>query len=53
MNQQQVNSFLDDSGRFVIENYNWAKPFSNDQLVWMFQRRCYSGHAATVEDQRF
>jgi hypothetical protein len=29
MNEQQVRYYLDDEKRFVVENYNWAKPFSN------------------------
>ncbi len=29
MNGQKVRYYLDEENRFVIENYNWAKPFSN------------------------
>ncbi len=29
MNGQKVKYYLDDKNCFVIENYNWAKPFSN------------------------
>ena len=28
-NRQRVKYCLDEGNRFVIENYNWAKPFSN------------------------
>ena len=29
MNGQAVKYYLDESARFVVENYNWAKPFHN------------------------
>ena len=29
MDQQAVEYYLDQDHRFIVENYNWAKPFSN------------------------
>ncbi len=31
MNGQKVRYYLDDKKRFVVENYNWAKPFFIDK----------------------
>ena len=29
MNGQEIKYYIDDDKRFIIENYNWSKPFSN------------------------
>ena len=29
MSTPRPNYSLDEAGRFTVENYNWAKPFSN------------------------
>ena len=29
MNGQEIKYYFDDDKRFIIENYNWSKPFSN------------------------